>query len=110
MKNLKVTLAIILFSISTIVSAAVKTEGPIGEDLRTEVVKLLGHHQYDLENKTLEAEVSVLVNNKNELVVVSVNSNDATLIAFVTSKLNYKKIDGKGIAKRSIFTIPLKLT
>ncbi len=114
MKNLKTIIAVIAISISSVVSVAANTNTePTSKDsktiLRTEIVSLLGNHSYDLSDKTLEAQVSVMLNNKNELVVVSVNSNSETVTNYVKSKLNYKKLTVKGITKGTVYRIPLKM-
>ncbi len=112
MKNLKTIIAVVAISISSVVSVTANTE-PTSKDsktiLRTEIISLLGNHSYDLSDKTLEAQVSVMLNNKNELVVVSVNSNSETVTNYVKSKLNYKKLTVKGITKGTVYRIPLKM-
>jgi hypothetical protein len=113
MKNLKTIIAIIAISISSVVSVAASTEPATKEAktiLRTEIVSLLGNHQFDLEDTILEARVSVMLNNQNQLIVVSVNSKSETVSNFVKSKLNYKTIDVKGIEKGTIYIVPLKMT
>tara|TARA_R110001592_G_C13176885_1_gene750408 strand:- start:1228 stop:1584 length:357 start_codon:yes stop_codon:yes gene_type:complete len=114
MKNLKTIIAIVAISISSVVSVAANTNTePTSKDsktiLRTEIVSLLGNHSYDLSDKTLEAQVSVMLNNKNELIVVSVSSKDEAVAGFVKSKLNYKRVTVKGITKGTIYRIPLKM-
>ena len=116
MKNLKTIIAVVAISISSVFSVAANTNTntePDSKDsktiLRTEIVSLLGNHSYDLSDKTLEAQVSVMLNNKNELVVVSVNSDSETVTSYVKLKLNYKKVTVKGIEKGIVYRIPLKM-
>ena len=114
MKNLKTIIAVVAISISSVFSATAKTgTEPTSENaktvLRTEIVSLLGNHSYDLLDKTLEAQVSVMLNNQNELVVVSVDSKSETITNFVKIKLNYKKVTVKGISKGTVYRIPLKM-
>lgn len=111
MKNLKLAFVIIAISVSSIGSITANntdSQNPTAT-LREKIVELLGHHQYNLDNTTLQAEVSVMVNNKNELIVVSVDTTNKELEFFVIYKLNYKKIDVKGIAKGTIYKLPLKV-
>ncbi|WKD86575.1 hypothetical protein KCTC32516_01951 [Polaribacter huanghezhanensis] len=49
------------------------------------------------------------MNNKNELVVIDVDTKDKDLESFVTQKLNYKTVTVKGIAKGIVYRIPLKM-
>jgi hypothetical protein len=112
MKNLKTVIAVVALSLATVLPAAANTNPTTVKEgktlLRTTIVSLLGKHQYDLE-KTLEARVSVMLNNENELVVVGVSAEDKTIASFVKTKLNYKKVDVKGIKKGTIYRIPLKM-
>lgn len=114
MKNLKRIIAVVAIGLLTVLptSANTNTE-PTTKDaktiLRTEIVTLLGNHSYNLSDKTLEAQVSVMLNSKNELVVISVSSDSETVASYVKAKLNYKKITVKGISKGTVYIIPLKM-
>jgi uncharacterized protein YdeI (BOF family) len=115
MKNFKTVLAILAISIASVLptSANTNTEPTSNEAktvLRAEIVNLLGNHKYDLKNKTLEAQVSIMLNNQNELVVVAVNSNNERVAGYVKARLNYKKIDVKGIQKGTVYRLHLKMT
>lgn len=114
MKNLKTIIAVVAIGFLTVLptSANTNTEPASKEAktiLRTEIISLLGNHSYHLSDKTLEAEVSVMLNNKNELVVISVSSDSETVTDYVKAKLNYKKITVKGISKGTVYRIPLKM-
>ena len=114
MKNFKTLIAILAISIASLVPASANTNTePTSKEaktiLRAEIVDLLGNHKYDLKNKTLEAQVSVMLNNQNELVVVGVKTTDETISSYVKIKLNYKKVGIKGIKKGTVYRIPLKM-
>ena len=114
MKNFKTIIAILAISIASVLPASANTDTePTSKEakaiLRTEIVSLLGNHQYDFYTKTLEAQVSVILNNNNELVVVAVKTGDKTVANFVKTKLNYKKVDVKGIQKGVVYRLPLKM-
>jgi hypothetical protein len=51
-----------------------------------------------------------MLNNQNELVVVAVNSNNERVAGYVKARLNYKKIDVKGIQKGTVYRLHLKMT
>jgi hypothetical protein len=112
MKNLKTIIAVVALSLATVLPAAANTNPSTKKEgkseLRTTIVSLLGKHKYEL-NKTVEAQVSVLLNNSNELVVVGVNAKDESVASFVKAKLNYKKVDVKGIKKGTVYRVPLKM-
>jgi len=116
MKNLKLALAVIALSIVTVMPASANTNvdptNPTTTEaktiLRTEIATLLGKHVYDL-NESLEAQVSIMLNNQNQLVVVAVKSKNTNVSNFVKTKLNYKKVDVKGIQKGIVYRVPLKM-
>ena len=104
MKKFKTIIAIIAISIASVLPTSANTDtDPASKEaktiLRAEIIELLGNHKYDLEAKTLEAQVSVMLNNNNELVVLAVKTNDETVANFVKARLNYKKVNVKGIKK-----------
>lgn len=111
MRNLKSFIAILLFSLAVTFSAnaAEKDPSKVTSELRSEIMKFLGDKiPLDLKS-TSTAEVSFMINNQNELVVIDVDSNLKDFNSFVKSKLNYKKIITKGIQKGEIYKMPVKI-
>jgi hypothetical protein len=111
MRNLKSIIAILLFSFTITFSANAIEKDPskVTSELRSEIMKFLGN-KIPLELKsTSTAEVSFMINNQNELVVISVDSNLTSFNVFVKEKLNYKKIATKGIQKGEIYKMPIKI-
>jgi len=91
MKNFKTIIAILAITFASVLPASANTDTePTSKKaktiLRAEIVELLGSHKYDLETKTLEAQVSVMLNNNNELVVLAVKTEDETVANFVKLK------------------------
>ena len=110
MKNLKLFIAIVAISVTSVMSVSANTEPKEAKkNLRAQIVTLLGNHSYDLDNQTLTAEISVMLNNKGQLIVISVESEDAQVQTFVKSKLNYKKVAVKEIKKGTVYRISLKM-
>ncbi|MBU3011924.1 hypothetical protein KO506_10960 [Polaribacter vadi] len=117
MKNLKSIIAIIAITLATTFSATAtekktetaKEKAKISNILRTEIVSMLGNEiQVELEDTT-SAEISFMINNENEVIIVSVDSEVTEFSSFVKNKLNYKKISVKGTKKGEIYRIPVKL-
>lgn len=111
MRNLKSIIAILLFSFTITFSANASEKDPskVTTELRSEIVNILGN-KIPLEvDSSSSAEVSFMINNKNELVVISVDSNLTLFNVFVKEKLNYKKIATKGIQKGEIYKMPIKI-
>ena len=111
MKNFKSIIAIIAISLSTVFSTNALDKEPtkISKLLRSEIANLLGN-KISLEvKKSTTAEVSFMVNNKNEIVIISVDSNVQQFNSFVKTKLNYKKVNTKGVVKGEVYKMPVKL-
>ncbi|WP_439128260.1 hypothetical protein [Polaribacter sp.] len=113
MRNLKTIIAIIAISLSTTLATNASEINPKKnketKSLRTEVSKFIGKNIPVELKKTTHTEISFIVNNKNEVVVLSVDSKVAELNSYLKSKLNYKKISTKGIKKGEIYKMPLKI-
>ena len=112
MKNFKTIFASVAIALLTILPTSANTE-PTSKDaktiLRTEIVSLLGKHKLELASTTLKAQVSVMLNNQNEIVVIGVKADNEDVTDYVKTKLNYKKVSTKGIEKGIVYRIPLKM-
>lgn len=115
MKKVKLiitTMAIVLTTLS--VSAKnTDTKEPVSgkTELRSQITSILGK-KFDIKlknNKEITADVSLLLNKKNELIVISVESKNEQVNAYVKSKLNYKKVNVRGIKKGEIYKMPLRI-
>jgi hypothetical protein len=111
MKKLASIITIIAISLSTTFSstAAEKEPSKITKKLRTEIVSMLGDRIPIILTESSSAEVSFVINNKNEIVIISVDSKVSELNSYIKNKLNYKKIKVKGTIKGQIYKIPLKM-
>lgn len=110
MKKLKSIIAILAISLSTIFSADAAEINPSEtKELRTEIVSILGNKISIELQKSGSAEISFMINNQNEIVIISVTSDINELNAFIKKKLNYKKVDVRGMKKGEIYKIPLKI-
>lgn len=106
MKKLVLLLAITLST--SVFANNSKPVDAIKSELRTEIIKLLGNADFNL-NNNLTTIVEFTVNNKGEVIVLSVNTNNKKVDRFVKSKLNYRTITNKAVVKGSIYKMPLKL-
>jgi hypothetical protein len=111
MKNLKSIIAILAISLATTFSTSASEKNPtdITKEIRTEIVSMLGN-EISLELKeSSTAEVSFMINNDNEIVIISVDSKIDNLKSIIKHKLNYKKITVIGVKKGEIYIMPLKI-
>ncbi|QTE23194.1 hypothetical protein [Polaribacter cellanae] len=113
MKNFKTIIAIIAISLSTVFSTSANNTDPKVEKdtkaLRIEMNTFIGKFIPVRVKKPTTAEVSFMINNRNEIVVLSVDSKNTQLNSFLKNKLNYKKVLAKGVIKGEIYKMPLKV-
>ncbi|MBL4643730.1 MAG: hypothetical protein JKY44_09090 [Flavobacteriaceae bacterium] len=72
------------------------------KQLRIAVIKLLGNHEFPLTTMVAAAEISMLLSTKNELVIISVKSENRQLERYLKRKLNYKKVHINALIKIKI--------
>ena len=110
MKNLKSIITILAISISTVFSASATEKNPSKtKELRTEIISILGDKISVELKKPSTAKISFMINNQNEIVIISVDSDIYELNAIIKGKLNYKKIQVRGTEKGEIYKIPLRI-
>lgn len=112
MKKLKLTIAAIALCFATMTSFASEIE-PVetNQAFRNQIVQLLGSEfpDYLTNGKDLSTDISLMLNNNNEVIVVSTDSENESLDNFLKGKLNYQKIDVKGLKKGEIYKVPLTI-
>jgi hypothetical protein len=112
MKKLKLTITAIALCFASMTSFASEIEPtPSNQAFRSQIVSLLGSEfpDYLTENGEITADISLMLNNNNELIVVSTTSENQSLDNYVKGKLNYQKIDVKGLKKGEIYKVPLTI-
>lgn len=112
MKNLKVIISSIALTVfmTTTVLASTTTEITAKNNLRIELVSLLGDQSdFVVNGEALKANVSFMINEDNEIVVIHVDCKTKSVCSFVKGKLNYKKINAIGIEKGKVYIMPLKI-
>ncbi|AUC16582.1 hypothetical protein BTO06_16135 [Tenacibaculum sp. SZ-18] len=80
----------------------------VKSEIRTEIIKLLGNANFNVESN-LTADVEFMINNKGEVIVLTVDTKNADVETYVKNKLNYKLITNKLIVKGQTYKMPLKL-
>lgn len=110
MNNLKTIITVFAISLSTVFSSiAAEKPNDTKDDLRSSIVSIIGSNiQFEVQENTT-ASISFIINNSNELVIISVDSELAELNSYLKGILNYKKIYAKGIKKGDIYRMPLKV-
>ena len=76
--------------------------------LSTEIKAMMANVNLPAGNN-FEAEVKFLVNAENEIVIVSVDSNESFLETLIKDRLNYQKVTSDEATPNKINTIKIKL-
>lgn len=106
MKNLK-TLALLFamtFSMAIFASSAPLTEEPSG--LNKEITSLLKSPNFEI-SEEMQAMVTITFNKHNEIVVLSVDSENDEVVNFIKHRLNYHKVTSTLDAEKVI--VPVRL-
>lgn len=108
--------AIILFAMFVLgTSVSFATSNPESETKSTsvseEIKSLLQSPRFTFVDnaKETEAMVSFTLNDKNEIVVINVESKNSQVESFVKSRLNYQALKNKTLLKGKIYKMPLKI-
>ena len=111
MKNFKTIITAIAISLCTVFTINASEKKPLTSkvQLRTEIASILGKKIPVEIKKDLKTTLSFMINNKNEVVVISVDSKNTSLNTFVKNKLNYKKVSVKGLKKGNIYKMPINI-
>ncbi len=101
MKTIKIALLVFVIAFTSTLSAStdpIKTKRPSSKIESAEVAKqisrLLEKPTFSIE-KELTAFVTFTLNKENEIVVLSVKTDDETIENYIKSRLNYNKLDLK---------------
>jgi len=113
MKNtIKVLMLAVAFTFSNVLAASTEpatTTAEFATEISTEIGKLLKNPGF-LVDQDMVAKVKVVINEDNELVVLSVNSESTELEGFIKGRLNYKELSIKLTTGQKTFVVPVRLT
>lgn len=111
MKTLKMLALVVVFAFSGVLAAStepVKKTGDEPTTVTSAVSELLKNPQLEL-NYDEKATVMLTINEDNEIVVLSVDSENVDVKSFIKSRLNYKKLDVNFSSKLKAFNVPVKI-
>ena len=104
MKNLKILTAVVALAF---LSLSFTNRAETKEELHQQIVELIGDSNDALALVNSKAEITITLNEKSEIVVISVKSDNLLLDSFVKSKLNYKKVRVKDLNPGELYKVPL---
>lgn len=107
MKKISLVLvAFLLLSVGNVLANNHKPENST-KKISTQIHQMLEKNNFDISDD-LTADVRFTINDKNEMVVLSVSTVNETLEGFVKARLNYKKIENAQAGK--IYIVPVRIT
>ncbi len=107
MKKLKIFTAVVALAFLSLSFTNTTTETK--KELHEQIVQLIGDTSESLVNLNLDVNVMFTLNDKSEIVVVSVDSDNPIVDSFIKSKLNYKKVKVEVITLGKMYRLPLKV-
>jgi hypothetical protein len=105
----KLSALIIVFTLGTMLSFANNTNTEPKSPLTLEIQKMLAKPSFTLNSKDNKATVFLTMNNRREIVVIEVISDNIQVDSFVKGRLNYRKIENKNIERGKIYKLPLTI-
>ncbi len=109
MKKLTVLLVVFVLGSTQLFALGGSPINAEGE-LRDHIAVLLKNPEFKFETEELKANIEFTLNKQGEIVVLSVNAEDAHIREYVKSRLNYQRVDaGVSTVGTKIFRISLKI-
>ncbi len=108
MIKVNLILLVVAFTISSIANAANKSSDFKDENLSNEIKELLKSPSFKIDDELL-ASVTFTLNNKKEIVVLSVDSGNEMIENYIKSRLNYKKVGAKINSNIKTYTMPVRI-
>ena len=111
MRQLKTLLLAATLTFSSVLLASTNPEKPSTTEaskITVKIEKFLMNPTFDID-QDLTAHVTLTLNKNNELVVLSVDSEDAQMENFIKSRLNYKKVSGTYETLDGKFIVPVRV-
>lgn len=110
MRKLPVVLAAaLLFAAGNLFATETVNSDP-NKDLSEQIGDLLKDNSFVLQNEDLTAQVIFTLNQKKEIVVISVETENELLERFVKSRLNYQHVEVPVAKQGSMYTVPVRIT
>ncbi len=109
MRQLKTVLLVVAITFSSVLMASTNPEDRKTESAITDqVANLLKNPKFILE-KEVVASVKITLNKNNELVVLSVDSQEEYISNFIKTRLNYTALPVAVNGKQKTFIVPVRV-
>ncbi|SHJ61522.1 hypothetical protein [Aquimarina spongiae] len=110
MKKLAVVVLAIVLGTSSLFASNENPTKNAEKDLRNQIAVLLERPEIKVEKQELTADIEFVLNNKGEIVVLSVDAEKEIIEDYVKARLNYKKVDLENVKiGNKLFQLTLKI-
>ncbi|QNJ98331.1 hypothetical protein [Constantimarinum furrinae] len=108
MKKLRLILAAFGLILTTTLTAATKPVAVVSSPTSTEIGELLQNPNFLVEQE-MQANVTFVLNKDNEIVVLSVDTDNDTVDRYVKNRLNYQKLN-VSLKQGTAYKVPIRIT
>jgi hypothetical protein len=109
MKTLKMLVLVAIVAFSSVLSASTDPSEKADPATINETVRALLKNPEFQVNKEINAMVTVFINENDQMVVVSVDTDNKAVEYYIKGRLNYQKLSKEAIGNRNSFKITVKL-
>lgn len=109
MKSIKMVLLVLAITFTVALSATTNPDGLEPNVLANEITTLLKNPEFRIA-EDLRANVTFMLNKKNEIVVISVDTESEQLERYIKTRLNYSKLKEELATTAKTYKIPVKIT
>jgi len=110
MRTLKMLVLVVAITFSSVLTASTNpNEKAEPATINKTVGELLKNPDFQL-NKEVNAMVAVFINQNDEMVVLSVDTDNKSVENYIKRRLNYQKLSKEAIGYNKSFRIPVKIT
>ena len=109
MKTLKMLVLAVAITFSSVLTASTN---PIDKAEPTSITQVVGEllkNPYFQLNEEVHAMVDVFINQKDEIVVLSVDTDNKVVEKYIKTRLNYKKLTKETLGLKRSFKIPVTI-
>jgi hypothetical protein len=109
MKTIKALLLVVALTFNSVLFASTTSEDLKADSavITNEIGKLLKNPSFSVEDDIV-AQVRLTLNKNNEMVVLSVDSENTQIESFIKSRLNYNELPSVVDAVDKIFIVPVR--
>ena len=102
--------AMLLMTGSIFANNGDKGTEPSKKQLAAQIGALLEGNTFIVEDHDMTANVKFTLNADQEIVVLSVDSDNPSLVKFVKGRLNYQKVETANFREGKMYTVPVRIS